>query len=49
MIPVIGPQKKFLKSPSMVQRRSNTPASCPLPDQKLWKAQYELDMLMLDG
>ena len=31
-------------------KTDNAPiASCRLPDRELWEAQYELQMLMLDG
>ena len=25
------------------------PTSCKLPEQRLWKAQYDMSMLMMDG
>jgi hypothetical protein len=51
MLPVIVQKRALKGSASMVQKRNKgaAPVSCPLPDQKLWKAHHELDMLMLDG
>lgn len=38
-----------LPGESINLKRSNGLSSCQIPEEKLWKSRYNLDMLMMDG